>query len=128
MLRHFRNRSVFEFASIYADAQVCSVKQQHLLRARHIGMCRLCCQLHSRNKRDHPQAADNPPSYIVGIVADVIFIPSAPLYSYAYSKLNQHWQKQFSQQLNEKPKDPASALKEDLSQLKALAKTEGNRK
>jgi hypothetical protein len=120
ILRHFRNRSVFEFSTIYADVKSAQ-SSSNIYYSLDILGCAGYVASYILGIKGINQPGDNPPSYIVGIAADVIFIPAAPLYSYANAKLNQHWQKQFSQQLNEKLIDPASALKEDLSQLKALA-------
>lgn len=124
VLRHFRNRSVCEFANIYADVRSAQSSSNIYYVLDILGSAGYVAT-YALAIKGVTQAADNPPSYIVGIVSDVIFIPAAPLYSYAYSKLNQHWHKQLSQQLHEKLKDPESALKDDLSQLKALTAATG---
>lgn len=121
LLKNFRDRTLFEFSDLYADVKA-NQRSNNMYYA--LDVVGSACYMASYLIGFKSFANSNyvPASLIVGLVADGLYLPSAPLYAWAYNKLNAHYLSRLSQELNERFVDTGQEIKDAIPKLHLDAK------
>lgn len=121
----FRNWCAYDFADIFSDVKAFQASNNVYYALDVIG-CSVFVASYLLGLEGYSKANFNGPSSVVGIVGDGIFIPSAPLSTFAYKKLYSRWWTRFEKQVGGEIVDPGEQAKVAIEKFEQLLKGDPN--
>ena len=118
LLKACRDRCALEFADLYGDTKAYQ-SSNNIYYVLDVAGCSTYVASYVLALKGLRDVRYNGPSIITAIVADVVFVPAAQVYSYSYKWLYKHSRNRFLQDAKQQDYDAHNKAREILLQLKA---------